>query len=50
MEERQNSSQVNNSGDTIDIDLSVLLRDVLNRFSKLWWLAALLVAALAVGT
>ena len=48
MEENKNTSQVNTREEPLEIDFSVLLRDLLRSFSKLWWLTALLAAIFAV--
>ena len=45
--EQKNPSQENTK--MLELDLSVLLRDLLRSFGKLWWLAALLAAVFAVG-
>lgn len=42
MEEKKNLSQLNTQEETFEIELSVLLRDLLRSFAKLWWLTALL--------
>ena len=49
MEDKKNTSQFNAQEDVIEIDFSVLLRDFLRSFGKLWWLTILLAAIVAVG-
>ena len=49
MEDKKNTSRFNTSEGTIEIDLSVLFRDLLRSFGKLWWLAILLAAIVAAG-
>ena len=44
----ENKKQLNNP-EEFEIDITVLLRDLLHSFSKLWWLTALLAAVAAVG-
>ena len=48
MEEKKNTSQFNTKEDSFDIDISVLIRDVLRSFGKLWWLTVMLAAVFAV--
>ena len=50
MEEKKSNEQLNNQDSTMEIDLSVLLRDFLRSFGKLWWLVAMLAAVFAVVT
>lgn len=49
MEDKKNTSRFNTPEGTIEIDLSVLFRDLLRSFGKLWWLAILLAAIVAAG-
>ena len=49
MEEKKNTSEVNMQDEKLDLDVSVFLRDLLRSFLKLWYLAPLLAAVLAVG-
>lgn len=48
MDERKNNPQLNTQED-FEIDFSVLLRDLLRSFGKLWWLAVMLAAVFAVA-
>ena len=49
MEDKKNTSQFNTREDVLEIDLSVLFRDLLRSFGKLWWLTILLAAIVAAG-
>lgn len=49
MEEKKNTPQFNTQKNVLQIDLSVLLRDFLRSFGRLWWLTILLAAIVAVG-
>ena len=49
MEDKKNTSQFNTQEDALEIDLSVLFRDLLRSFGKLWWLTILLAAVVAMG-
>ena len=44
MEDKKNTSHSYTSNTTLEIDPSILLRDLLRSFSKLWWLAIMLAA------
>ena len=48
MSEHRNPSQVNNVEKEEKFELSLLLRDLLRGFGKLWWLAAVLAAVVAL--
>ena len=49
MEDKKNTSQFNTQEEVLEVDFSVLLRDFLRSFGKLWWLTVLLAAIVAVG-
>ena len=49
MEDKKNTPQFNTQADVLEIDLSVLSRDFLRSFGKLWWLTILLAAIVSVG-
>ena len=49
MEEKNNTPQFNKKENEAEIDLSVLFRDFLRSFGKLWWLTILLAVIVAVG-
>ena len=49
MEDKKNTSQFNTQEDALEIDLSVLFRDFLRSFGKLWLLTILLAAVVAIG-
>lgn len=49
MEDKKNTSQFNTQEDALEINLSVLFRDLLRSFGKLWWLTILLAAVVAMG-
>ena len=50
MEVRNNTSQLNTQENSLQIDSSVLVRDLLRSFGKLWWLAIMLAAIVDVGS
>ena len=49
MEDKNNTSQFDTQEAPAGIDLSVLLRDILRSFGKLWWLTLMLATLVAVG-
>ena len=49
MEDKKNTPQFNTQENVLEIDLSVLFRDLLRSFGKLWWLTILLAAVVAMG-
>ena len=49
MEDKKNTPQFNTRENVFEIDLSVLFRDLLRSFGKLWWLTILLAAVVAMG-
>jgi capsular polysaccharide biosynthesis protein len=49
MEDKKNTSQLNTREDIWQIDFSVLFKDLLRSFGRLWWLTILVAAIVAVG-
>ena len=45
----KNTSKVNAQEDALRIDLSILMRDLLRSFEKLWWLTIVLAVVVAAG-
>ena len=50
MEEKKNTTQQNTREDSVEIDLTMLLRDLLRGLSKLWWVVLILAAVFALGS